>query len=197
MEIKNKRMSLEGPFILVNPERCVGCHTCELECAAAHTKAGSIIGATLEGARLVPRNHVVQVDGVRLSTQCRQCQDAPCVRVCPTGATYRTETYTAVDQRRCIACRLCMMVCPFGAIRVATTEIAGRIKKAAFKCDLCADRPGGPACVEACPTGALSLRYPREVTQQATALTSRQFLEALKNHHELKSTMTQGGGFRG
>jgi len=184
---------LEGPFILVNPERCLGCHTCELACAAAHTEAGTIIGAVLTGERLQPRNSVLQVtvgpgnDIVKLSIQCRQCEDAPCVRVCPTGATYRTETYTAVDQRLCIACRLCMMVCPFGAIRVATTTIAGREKRAAFKCDLCVGRPEGPACVEACPTKALSLRYPREVVQQATEATARQFLEALESQQQLAS----------
>jgi Fe-S-cluster-containing hydrogenase component 2 len=182
---------VEGPFILVNPEHCLGCHTCELACAAAHTEAGTIIGAVLAGERLQPRNYVVQVDSVKLSTQCRQCEDAPCVRVCPTGATYRTETYTAVDQRLCIGCRLCMMVCPFGAIRVATTEVAGREKKAAFKCDLCVDRPEGPACVEACPTKALSLRYPREVIQQATKATAQQFLEALESQQKLASSPQQ------
>jgi Fe-S-cluster-containing hydrogenase component 2 len=186
-------MPVEGPFILVNPERCLGCHTCELACAAAHTEAGTIIGAVLAGERLHPRNNVLQVEAdpdgriVKISTQCRQCEDAPCVRVCPTGATYRTETYTAVDQRLCIACRLCMMVCPFGAIHVATTEIAGREKRAAFKCDLCVDRPGGPACVEACPTKALSLRYPREVMQQSTQATAHQFLEALESQQQLAS----------
>ena len=184
-------MPVEGPFILVNPERCLGCHTCKLACAAAHTEAGSIIGAVLAGERLHARNNVVQVkadpdgDIVKLSAQCRQCEDAPCVRVCPTGATCRTETYTAVDQRLCIACRLCMMVCPFGAIHVATTEVAGREKRAAFKCDLCVDRPDGPACVEACPTKALSLRYPREVIQQATEATAHQFLEALESQQRL------------
>jgi Fe-S-cluster-containing hydrogenase component 2 len=184
-------MPVEGPFILINPEHCLGCHTCELACAAAHTEAGTIIGAVLAGERLQPRNYVVQVDSVKLSTQCRQCEDAPCVRVCPTGATYRTETYTAVDQRLCIGCRLCMMVCPFGAIRVATTEVAGREKKAAFKCDLCVDRPEGPACVEACPTKALSLRYPREVIQQATKATAQQFLEALESQQKLASSPQQ------
>jgi len=78
-----------------------------------------------------------------------------------------------------------MMVCPFGAIHVATTEIAGREKKAAIKCDLCVDRPDGPACVDACPTKALSLRYPVEVMHQATKATSRQFLEALSSQQEL------------
>jgi len=178
-------MSVESPFILINPEHCVGCHTCELACAASHTEAGTIIGAVLAGERLQPRNRVVQVDTVKLSTQCRQCEDAPCVRVCPTGATYRTETYTAVDERLCIACRLCMIVCPFGAIHVAVTETAGREKKAAIKCDLCAGRPEGPACVDACPTQALSLRYPVEVMQQATTASSRQFLEALGSQQQL------------
>jgi Fe-S-cluster-containing hydrogenase component 2 len=180
-------MPVEGPFILVNPDRCLGCHTCELACAAAHTDAGTVIGAVLASERLQPRNHVVQVGCVKLSTQCSQCEDAPCVRVCPTGATYRTETYTAVDQRLCIGCRLCMMVCPFGAIHVSTATVSGRDKRAAFKCDLCVDRPGGPACVEACPTKALSLRYPREVMQQATTATAQQFLEALESQQKLAS----------
>jgi Fe-S-cluster-containing hydrogenase component 2 len=186
-------MPVEGPFILVNPERCVGCHTCELACAVAHTEADTVLGAVLSGEKLQPRNSVVQVavepggQVVKLSTQCRQCEDAPCVRVCPTGATYRTETYTEVDQRLCIACRLCTMVCPFGAIRVITAKVAGREKRAAVKCDLCIDRPGGPACVEACPTKALSLRYPREVIQQATQTTARQFLEALESQQQLTS----------
>jgi Fe-S-cluster-containing hydrogenase component 2 len=74
---------------------------------------------------------------------------------------------------------------------VATTEVAGREKKAAFKCDLCVDRPEGPACVEACPTKALSLRYPREVIQQATKATAQQFLEALESQQKLASSPQQ------
>jgi Fe-S-cluster-containing hydrogenase component 2 len=178
-------MPVEGPFILVNPDRCLGCHTCELACAEAHTEAGSVIGAVLAGERLQPRNKVLQVDHIKLSTQCRQCEDAPCVKVCPTGATYRTETYTAVDLRLCIGCRLCVMVCPFGAIRVSTVTLGGRDKKAAIKCDLCIDRLEGPACVEACPTNALSLKYPKKVIQQTTQATARKFLEALEGQQEL------------
>lgn len=174
-------VKLEGPFLLVDPDRCVGCHTCELACAAAHSKAGSLLGAVMAGEKLNPRNRVVQVAAVKLSTQCRQCEDAPCVRVCPTGATFQTETYTAVDVERCIGCRLCMMVCPFGAIHVGTIEAVGREKRAALKCDLCVDRPGGPACVEACPTQALGLRYPGELSRLAGETAARQFLDALSS----------------
>ena len=79
-------MPVEGPFILVNPDRCLGCHTCELACAETHTQAGSVLGVVLAVERMQPRNHVLQVDGIKLSTQCRQCEEAPCVKICPTGA---------------------------------------------------------------------------------------------------------------
>jgi anaerobic carbon-monoxide dehydrogenase iron sulfur subunit len=171
---------ISGPFLLVNPERCLGCHTCELACAAAHTRAGSLLGAVVAGEALFPRNRVISISGVRLPAQCRQCEDAPCVKVCPTGATYRTETYTAVKANLCIACKLCMMVCPFGSIQTSTVQVGERLKRAAVKCDLCVDRPGGPACVEACPTRAISLAQPKEVMEAALQASSERYLEAVK-----------------
>lgn len=180
-------MTREGPFLLVDPGRCVGCRTCELACAAAHTRAGGLMAAWAAGEPLQPRNRVLEVDGRRLSLQCRQCEDAPCVKVCPTGATSRTETYTAVDARLCIGCHLCVMVCPFGAIRIGPNPASGYARRTAFKCDLCVERPGGPACVEACPTRALSLRYPRQVMLESGRDAARQFLAALESGHRLQT----------
>ena len=171
---------LSGPFLMVNPERCVGCHTCEMACAVAHTRSGDLFGAVLGGESLFPRNRVVKVMEVKLPAQCRQCEDAPCVRVCPTGATFRTETYTAVNPNLCIACKLCMMVCPFGAIQMSDQQVAGRSKRAAVKCDLCVDRAGGPACVEACPTKAITLAAPKEVMETAIQESSARYLDAVR-----------------
>lgn len=171
---------LSGPFLLVDPDRCEGCHTCELACAVAHTRSGTLFGAVLGGEALFPRNRVIKVAEIRLPAQCRQCEDAPCVKVCPTGATFRTETYTAVNTNLCIACKLCMMVCPFGAIQTANVKVGERVKRAAVKCDLCVDRPGGPACVEACPTKAISLAQPKEVMEAALRSSSERYLDALK-----------------
>ncbi|MEA4909773.1 MAG: 4Fe-4S dicluster domain-containing protein [Chloroflexi bacterium] len=178
---------ISGPFLMVNPDRCMGCHTCELACAAAHTPAGSLLGAVVNGEALFPRNRVVEVDEIRLPVQCRQCEDAPCVRVCPTGATFRTETYTAINANLCIACKLCVMVCPFGAVQTSTLQVGGRAKRTAVKCDLCVDRPGGPACVAACPTHAISLTQPAEVIEAAVQSSSQRYLAAVK----AQSTLAQ------
>ena len=78
-----------------------------------------------------------------------------------------------------------MMVCPFGAIHVATTEIEGRPKRAALKCDLCTDWISGPAGVEACPTGALRLRYPGKVAERSTQVSAKQYLAALASKEQL------------
>lgn len=171
---------ISGPFLMVNPERCEGCHTCEMACAVAHTRSGTLFGAVLSSEALFPRNRVIKIADVRLPAQCRQCEDAPCVKVCPTGATFRTETYTAVNPNLCIACKLCMMVCPFGAIQTTEMRVGERTKRAAVKCDLCVDRPGGPACVEACPTKAITLSQPKEVMEAAIHTSSERYLEAIK-----------------
>lgn len=71
-----------------------------------------------------------------------------------------------VNEDNCIGCKSCVMACPFGAVSVATTQVpvlmgdvrvGSQTKSFVLKCDLCVDRPGGPACAEACPTKGLTL----------------------------------------
>jgi len=84
---------------------------------------------------------------------CMHCTDAACVKVCPSGALHYTDLGTvAVDNARCIGCKECVTACPFNIPRydAATDKI--------YKCDLCLSRISSdlpPACVKACPTGAL------------------------------------------
>jgi Fe-S-cluster-containing dehydrogenase component len=83
---------------------------------------------------------------------CNQCAKAPCVQVCPVGATYISpEGISLVDDSYCIGCRYCIQACPYGA-RYLHPE-----KKTVDKCTLCYHRIKKglqPACVEVCPTGA-------------------------------------------
>ena len=73
-----------------------------------------------------------------------------------------------------------MMVCPFGAIQTTEVRVGGRSKRAAVKCDLCVERAGGPACVEACPTRAITLSQPKEVMEAAIHTSSVRYLDAVK-----------------
>ena len=131
-------------FILTDPEKCIGCRTCEAACMMSHQSS-----ATPEA--FTSRIRVVKGGTFTTAVGCHQCEDAPCANVCPTGAIHRAAGAWLVEQARCIGCKSCMVACPFGAMQVRVVE--DRVQ--ALKCDLCAHREGGPACVEACPTHAL------------------------------------------
>jgi Fe-S-cluster-containing dehydrogenase component len=119
--------------------------------------------------------HEVPAEGhFYMGTQCFQCADPPCVRVCPVGATWQEpDGITVVDYDWCIGCRYCMAACPYWARRfnwsapeVPPQEVnpnqhylGNRARKAGVveKCTFCIHRSRQgrlPACVEACPTGA-------------------------------------------
>jgi Fe-S-cluster-containing dehydrogenase component len=101
----------------------------------------------------------------RVPVLCNHCDRAPCVRVCPTQATWKREDgVVMMDMHRCIGCRYCIVACPFGSRsfnfkdpRPHIARIEGtyptRSKGVVEKCNLCAERLAvgqGPACVEAC-----------------------------------------------
>ena len=141
--------------IVVDEERCLGCKSCVIACAMAHSDAATLVEALQAEAPPQPRVHVEPAGKYGIPLQCRHCEDAPCLAACPTGAIYRGpngETPVLMDRDRCIGCKICMLICPFGAIDIS------RDGRAMIKCDLCIERTEAgeePACVAACPTGAL------------------------------------------
>ena len=81
------------------------------------------------------------------------CEDAPCVAVCPTGASYIDETgVVAVDEGKCIGCRYCMAACPY-QVRVHN-KVSGAVEKCKFCHHWVYEHPETPSntCVSACPT---------------------------------------------
>ena len=95
---------------------------------------------------------------------CNHCENPPCVRVCPTGATFKREDGIVVmDPHRCIGCRFCMAGCPFGArsfnfrdpqpfVKDVNQEFPMRTRGVVEKCTFCTERLAQgklPACVEA------------------------------------------------
>jgi len=146
--------------IFVRLDRCQGCKSCEMACAVEHSASKSLFAAVLEKPRPVRRVYVEMADGVKVPLVCRHCEDAPCVAVCRTGAMTQDAVTGIVErsEENCVGCWMCAMVCPYGVIG-RHTEM-----RKAVKCDRCKSLPI-PACVAACPAGALVFATQREFAE--------------------------------
>jgi carbon-monoxide dehydrogenase iron sulfur subunit len=140
-----------GKIIVIDIKECMACRTCEIECSLAHSKTKTLEEAMNE---VEPRVNVEGAEEFAVPVQCRHCEMAPCIKICPTHAISREDPDSPViiNQDRCIGCNFCLAVCPFGAI--SPSYDGHRV----IKCDLCFERLEAgqePACVASCPTGAL------------------------------------------
>lgn len=155
--------------IMVYTERCNGCLTCVLACAAAHSEAETITGAMAAG---VPGRLFIQaVKGRPVPVLCRHCEEPACVVACMTGAMQKdSETGTVTNEgheQTCVGCWMCIMACPYGAIVPAPGK-----EKVAVKCDRCPDRDV-PACVAACPNLALAWVEPEDFARERQLAAAR------------------------
>lgn len=156
----------DQPAVLYDLTRCMGCRLCEVACQMNK-------GLTPELAVLSLRP--IEANGTNLVRrhQCMHCLDPGCVTACPVAAMQKTEAGPVIyKDERCLGCRYCMNACPFG---VPTFDWDRGLLDAALirKCDFCAPRQAQgkrPACVEACPTGAVSFGRRREKLAEAKRL---------------------------
>ncbi|MFZ5627020.1 MAG: 4Fe-4S dicluster domain-containing protein [Bacillota bacterium] len=137
---------------LVDSERCIGCHACEMACKNEYQLDPSIRWRKVyplkeEGFPLPERNF--------MSLACNHCEHPECARVCPVKAyTKREDGIVIQNHDRCIGCKMCIMACPYGV-----PQFNERYKKVE-KCHMCArrqDQGEKPACVAGCPMEALSV----------------------------------------
>jgi protein NrfC len=161
-------------FLVVDLKKCQGCGTCMMACALAHSGAASY---SLSRIQILQDSFANWPDDVSMAI-CRQCQDAPCVAVCPVRPIRANKpnpkygNVRMIDPALCIGCKMCFTRCPF---------MPGRIQwnpelQQSQKCDLCVDTPyleekGGPggtqACVKVCPVNAIG--YTTKMPDQGSA----------------------------
>ncbi|ESW60983.1 MAG: (Fe-S)-binding protein [Rhodobacter sp. CACIA14H1] len=158
--------------LVIDLDTCVGCHACVTACKGwndqgygAPLSDQTPYGVEASGTFLNRvHSYAVQPDDLPAQTinfprSCLHCEDAPCVTVCPTGASYKRaeDGIVLVNEEACIGCGLCAWACPYGAREM---DLAAGVMK---KCTLCVDRiyneelpeeDRQPACVRTCPTGA-------------------------------------------
>jgi Fe-S-cluster-containing dehydrogenase component len=136
--------------LAVDTRRCVGCSACVIACKTENRvpQGGFRCWAVQETSGAFPELALE----VR-SERCNQCAEPACVSACPTGASFVAEGgIVAVDGRKCTGCKACIASCPYGA-RYVHPE--GHVDK----CTFCLHRVTKgklPACVETCPTSALT-----------------------------------------
>ena len=138
--------------ILIREEFCMGCGLCEIHCIIQHSKSKDIIKTyKKEAPKPLSRIKLEEDKPTSFSVQCRHCEDPSCVFACLSGAMYLDEKTGRVihDAEKCIGCWTCIMVCPYGAIKMKVSN-----HKIVAKCDLCPELDI-PASVSNCPNEAL------------------------------------------
>ena len=153
--------------MVIDLRTCDGCRACTMSCQQRH-------GLREEQTWIKVYSMTDSSGGTfPMPRPCMMCEDPPCLKVCPVGATLRTdEGLVLVDTDACVGSRACMAACPYEAryfnwteppaskrLPMASTPQMPVAKKGTVgKCVFCADRlPHGelPACVSGCPMGVL------------------------------------------
>jgi formate dehydrogenase iron-sulfur subunit len=170
--------------MLIDVTKCMGCRGCQVACKEwndlpAETTACLGCYDNPEDLSPITWNRVEfyeyeqdgQVNWFFRPVRCMHCLDAPCVKVCPTGALYKDELgFTAYDESLCNGCGYCTQFCPFDVPRLKGS--VGSMNAKSSKCTFCQDRvPAGqvPACAKTCPPGAIQFGERDELLQKAEA----------------------------
>ncbi len=219
--------------ILFDASKCSGCRACQIACKSWNQRGATTTfntGSYENPPQLTSECWMkIKFNEADLGTaeapdikwrftkyQCMHCEDATCVKVCPSGATAKhkvtngdAEAYVVMtDREKCIGCNYCVATCPFKACRY------GEADKSVFRCRMCFDRISNdaasfpqmgqftkewtdtmqaqfprniPACVETCTTGALSFGEREDLVKQAQAR-----VDYLKKDRKVANAQTYG-----
>lgn len=132
---------------LIDLRKCIGCHACTIACKAEHDIP---IGVNRCWVKTVEKGAFPDTRRFFFPVLCNQCDDAPCVRICPTRALFkRRDGIVDLNGDACIGCRACMEACPYDQLFIDPGT------RTAEKCNFCANRVENqllPSCVIVCPT---------------------------------------------
>lgn len=177
------RKDFKQAAILVDLQRCTGCHACSVACK---TENDVPLGDFRMRVRYLEQpEEKQQLSFVPLI--CMQCQDAPCLNVCPTSAIQRlNDGRVVIEEDKCCGNKACLTACPYGAIFINEKS------QKAEKCDMCTHRTElglEPACVDACPTDALKFYDLGDETDPVTQVVKAQKAKAWKEDADTKPSV--------
>jgi len=190
--------------MVVDPRKCLrheGCTDCIDACHNAHhvpympSPKHEVKWIWKEGFQHVFSDQEVEYTDEALTTRpvlvfCNHCENPPCVRDCPTQATWKREDgIVMMDWHRCIGCRYCVAACPYGSrsfnwedprryLKEEDPSFPTRTKGVVEKCTFCEERLDegrSPACVEACAEKALVFGDLHDPSSEVRALLRSRF----------------------
>ncbi len=147
----------EEKVLVHDPALCTGCMRCMTTCSTYNNGATSLTRSRIQ----IMRHEGYATTGIDEESEfifealaCRQCDKPFCLNFCTVRAIRRDKDTHAmvINYDKCIGCRMCITVCPFGA------PLYDSVRKQVIKCNLC---DGDPQCVRFCPTNALQF-LPKE-----------------------------------
>ena len=137
---------------LLDSGSCIGCHACTVACKSEHDVP---LGVNRTWVKYVETGTFPDVDRQFTVMRCNQCDDAPCMAICPTSALYRAPNGVVdFDDGNCIGCKACMNACPYDALYINPDT------GTAHKCNMCNHRIEvglEPSCQIVCPTEAIRI----------------------------------------
>ena len=195
--------------MLYDATRCVGCKACMAACKRVNFDNGALsyqqapfdpdglwdAPADLSGSTrtLIKLYKESATRWSYVKSSCLHCQEPSCVSVCPVSAMTKDKVTGIVDydKNKCIGCRYCQIACAFNIPRFQWDRKAPQI----VKCDLCKHTnlrvKGVPACVEVCPSGAISFGKRGLLLQDARGriqADSARYLHYIYGEHEVGGT---------
>jgi Fe-S-cluster-containing dehydrogenase component/formate-dependent nitrite reductase membrane component NrfD len=154
---------------VIDNTRCIGCHACSTACKSENEVP---LGVHRTYVKYVEVGQFPEARRNYQVTRCNQCEDAPCVNICPTQAMYkRSDGIVDFDKSACIGCKACIAACPYDAIFINPED------HSAEKCNFCAHRLDvglEPACVTVCPTQAILVGDLNDSTSRVAQIVHRE-----------------------
>ena len=165
--------------MVVDLRRCIGCHACRVACKSENNVP---LGVFRSWVKDMEKGIYPNVSRHYLPRLCNHCENAPCVKVCPVGASYHSEDgVVRIDYEKCIGCKYCIAACPYDS------RFINPVRKTAEKCDFCYKRITEgykPACASTCVGGARifgNLNDPQSEISKVLAGNSVQVLKPEQN----------------
>lgn len=170
-----KHLKVRRLGMVIDLDKCTGCHACSVACKSEFDLP---LGVWRSWVKVDEKGSYPNTGRFFLPRLCNHCDEPPCMKVCPSGATtQREDGIVDIDEEKCVGCKLCIAACPY------ESRFSHPVKKTADKCDFClhrVDKGVVPSCVNTCPAKARVFGDLNDPNSEVSRLVGRKPVQVLK-----------------